>query len=407
MPLRYIRRTIEEVVRSRARQFAAVAVSGPRQSGKSTLLKNLFQKTHKYVSFDDPLMREQAQKDPESFLDRHGEPLILDEIQYVPEITSRLKLRIDAERGRTGRYLLTGSQKFAVIRNLGDSLAGRIALVDLLPFDLAERELAAHGRRRASSTRDAFVSTCLVGTFPETCVARVDPAAWYSSYLQTYLERDVRSLHDIGSLRDFQGMLRLLATRCSQQINMSEVAHDIGVAVTTVKRWISVLEASQLLFLLPPYYRNLGKRITKTPKLYFTDPGLVAWLAGIQTKEHLLQGPMAGALFECFCVSETIKVFSNRGRTPAISYLRTHNDLEVDLLIEGPGLELFPVECKLTARPRPAMAAPMARARALFSGLPLRDGVVFCCTSGSAALSPEATAMDARSYIAWLNALVT
>lgn len=405
MVLLYIPRQIEQVLSRLVLQFPALAVSGPRQSGKSTLLKKLFSTTHQYISFDDPVIREQAKSDPNLFLDNLEEKVILDEIQYVPEILSYIKIRIDNERHKKGRYLFTGSQKFALIKDLGDSLAGRIALLDLLPFDIHEKRAVPYLQTLLSETEECFSHACLCGSFPEPVVARMDTGVWYGAYLQTYLERDVRTMNNIGSLREFQQFMQLLAARCSQSLNLSHLSHDLGVGVNTVKRWVSILEASHIIYLLPPYYNNLGKRITKAPKVYFLDSGLVCYLVGIKSKDHLLHGPMAGALFENFCLQETVKVFSNRGIRPRLYYLRTHNRLEVDLLIEGEGPVLYPVEIKLSKTPKPNMASPLNRFKNLFQGLSIGKGRILSLSERNIPLSNDILVSDFNSYIEWIRTL--
>ena len=224
------------------------------------------------------------------------------------------------------------------MKGLGETLAGRIGLLELLPFGLEEKTRCPGKEHLAGDPRAAFVEACLRGSYPEPVLQpEFDASRWYGAYVRTYLERDIRSLYDIGNLREFERFLQLLAARCAQTLNMSTLATEVGVAVNTIKRWISVLEACRIIYLLPPYHNNLGKRITKAPKVYFLDAGLVCYLTGLRDEAHLLQGPLAGPLFENFCVQETLKVFAARGEIPRLFYLRTKAGLEVDLLIEGPG----------------------------------------------------------------------
>lgn len=401
----YIPRSLEEQLRSAVRQFPAVALTGPRQSGKSTLLRERFP-DYRYVSFDDLLLREQATSDPNMLLDSLGEKGILDEIQYVPQLLSYVKMRIDAERDRRGRYILTGSQQFALTKGLGDSLAGRVGILNLLPFDIRERRRVPDLAEALETTEEAFVHACLRGAFPELCThSEPDSRLWYASYLQTYLERDIRTLYDIGSLREFQQFLQLLAARCSQPLHMSALASEVGVAVTTIKRWVSVLEAGGIVYLLPPYYRNFGKRITKAPKVYFLDIGLVCYLTGVSTREILINGPLAGALFESFCVQETVKLLTHAGTPPRLYYLRTHNGLEVDLLIEGPGLCLHPVEIKLSKTPKASMASGIIRFRALFPQLDVRAGHILSLCDTPTPLTADVGVLPFDAYIELLEGL--
>lgn len=393
--MKYVHREIEKKVIQLTKAFPSLAITGPRQSGKSTLLVNTL-KSYKYISFDDPLMREQAISDPRFFLDSAGEKAILDEIQLAPQILSYIKMRIDKKRNKKGMYVFTGSQQFNMIKNLGDSLAGRIGLLDLLPFSVTEKKSGAH----LKSTLDYFVHAALTGSYPELVVdASIDVRAWYGSYIQTYLERDVRSIYNIGNLRDFQRFMQLLAGRCAQVLNLSGFAKDLGVSVPTIKTWLSVLEASRIIYLLPPYYNNLGKRITKSPKIYFTDIGLVCYLTGVRDKEHLLQGPLSGPLFENFCVQETIKVFFNHGDRPRLFYLRTSNNLEVDLLLEVSAQSLIPVEIKLSKTPSVSMGSNIVRFRELFLAFDIQKGLIVSLTGETIPLSSGITAITFDDYL--------
>ena len=338
-------------------QSPAVAITGPRQAGKSTMLRQLLP-DYAYVTLDDPLARRQALEDPELLLNSAGDRVVLDEIQYAPPLLPYIKMRIDRHRSVKGRFVLTGSQQFALMKGLGETLAGRIALLELLPFGMEE---AIHAGVSAEP-RTAFVRTCLRGSFPELVLdAKLDARRWYASYVQTYLERDIRTVYDIGSLREFGCFLQLLAARCSQTLNLSTLATDVGVAVNTVKRWVSILEACRIVFLLPPYHRNLGTRIVKAPKVYFSDAGLVCYLTGLRDADHLMAGPLAGPLFESFCVQEALKVTLALGAHPRFYYLRTKAGLEVDLIVEGANGQLRPFEFKLSQTPKPEMGHAIER----------------------------------------------
>ena len=295
-----------------------------------------------------------------------------------------------------GGYVFTGSEQFTMIRDLGDSLAGRIGLLDLLPFSVAEK-------RRVLDLPDSltcFSDACLRGGWPELVVdPKTHPGDWYGSYLQTYIERDVRTLHNIGNLRDFQRFMRLLAARCGQVLNQAELAGEVGVSVPTIKSWLSVLEASRLIYLLPPYYNNLGKRIVKAPKIYFTDCGLVCYLTGIKDIDHVMQGPMAGALFENFCIQELLKIFFAGGQRAPLFYLRTNNDLEVDLLIEEAMQQLIPVEIKLSKTPSRAMAKGIQRFWNLFPALKSIPGRVVCLTDTPVYVATDITALPMESFL--------
>lgn len=402
----YIHRDIEDVLQKSVSQFPATAITGPRQSGKSTLVNNLFGKTHHLISFDDPVTRERAISDPRLLIESVTGKIAFDEIQYVPEILSYIKILIDKDRHKYGRFIITGSQQFHLIKNLGDTLAGRIALFDLLPFSLNEKSRVFSLKDKLSDTQNCFLHTCLRGSFPEITIhANIEPPAWYGSYLQTYLERDVRTVYNVGILREFQQFLRLLAARCSQILNLSSFASDIGVSVNTIKKWISLLEASRIIYVLPPYYQNLGKRITKNPKIYFLDVGLVCYLTGLDTQKHLLSGPMAGALFECFVIQETVKYLLNKGVRPRLYYLRTHNNVEVDLIIEK-NLRLYPLEIKLTKTANPGMTAHMQRFKKIFSKLEIGEGKIICLSDRQLPLTEDITAIGVRAYLKWLEQVV-
>jgi predicted AAA+ superfamily ATPase len=390
----YIKREIEAVLIRSCKSFPALAVTGPRQSGKTTLLKHLFQDSHRFVTFDDPLNRERALDDPKLFLESFGPRIILDEIQYVPELLSYLKISIDESRSQYGRFLLTGSQQFHLIKNMGDSLAGRVALFNLLPFDLNEKKRAPVAAGLFPDSKSNFVHACLNGSFPEVVLQpEKDVQLWYGSYLQTYLERDVRTLTNVGNLRSFQQLVRLLASRCAQILNMSSLANELGVSVNAVKNWISILEASQIIFLLPSYYRNLGKRIVKSPKIYFPDVALVCYLTGIETENHLLNGPMAGQLFENFVIQEVIKLYYNQGKRANIFYLRTHNQLEIDLIIEKQ-LEVYPIEIKLSKTLHAGMAKSLERFTGLFKNIKINPGTIVSLVDEKTPLTKNATALS-------------
>ena len=386
---------MESCIKKVVKSFPCLAVTGPRQSGKSTLLMNTLS-GYNYITLDDPLERQRALSDPRLFLDTAGERIIIDEIQWAPQLMSYIKMRVDDHRDKMGAYVFTGSQQFTMIKNLSDSLAGRIALLDLLPFSVGEKKTAIS----LKSTMDAFVHAALRTSYPEPSLhSGLDVPVWAGAYVRTYLERDVRSLYNIGNLSDFQHFLQLLASRCSQILNMSQFANDLGVSMPTIKSWLSILEAGRIIYLLPPYYVNLGKRITKSPKIYFLDIGLVCYLTGIREREHLMKGPLAGPLFENFCISETIKLFFNQGRRGNLYYLRTNNNLEIDLLIEESFETVMPVEIKLNKTPSVRMGSNIFRFKELFSKLKIHNGRVLSLTEKSTPLSRDISAVTLDDYL--------
>ena len=390
----YISRDIEARLLRLLASSPCVAVTGPRQAGKSTLLRHCLP-DYNYVTLDDPFHREQAHADPLFFLDSLGERAIIDEIQHAPGLLSYVKIRVDEHRSVKGRYVFTGSQQFGLIKNLSDSLAGRIALLELLPLSVAEKRTHLTLPDSVSLFRHAALS----GSYPELVVDKtVDLQSWYASYLQTYLERDIRTIYNIGDLRDFQRFVRLLAARCGQQLNMSDYSRDLGISVPTIKSWLSILEASRVVYLLSPYYANLGKRITKAPKVYFIDIGLACNLAGVRDEGHLFNGPMAGHLFENFCVQETVKFFLGRGEQPPLYYLRTGNGLEVDLLIEPSAGVLIPVEIKLTKTPAPHLARTLTAFRETFAPLGPAQGLLLSLADQSRQLTRDVTSVTLDEY---------
>lgn len=399
----YRPRRLEGVLKKTVKQFPSLVVTGPRQSGKSTLLRELFSKTHAYLSFDDLAVRERAVSDPRAFLEDVGPRMIIDELQYAPQILSYIKMMIDEKRQERGRFIFTGSQQFTLIENLGDSLAGRIAIFELLPFSVFEKQESAKNQPEKLDGQKSFVGACLRGLFPELVVDKnLNTGTWFNAYLQTYLERDVRTIHNIGNLRDFQRCIQLLASRCSQILNLSSLSAELGVAVNTIKRWISILEASRMIYLLMPYYQNFGKRIVKSPKVYFLDCGLVCYLLGIEDKKFLLNGPMAGALFENFCIQETIKPFFQRGIRPRLYYMRSQNGLEIDLIIER-NTRLYPVEFKKTKTPMLKIAQSIVRYKKLFPKLPITAGKVVSLAQESRPLNREVFAFNIQDYLMWLE----
>ncbi len=368
-------RILARTVRRALRSFPAVVVTGPRQSGKTTLVRQLLKNSHRYVSLEDPDTRMRAGEDPRGFLEQQRPPCVLDEIQYVPELLPYLKSEID-ERRKAGRWVLTGSQNFALMRGVSESLAGRAAVLSLLPFSYVERigrgedalnatALVKKGRRlRSPSSRKPPPGQVLLrGHYPEVASrSSVDKDLWCGSYIATYLERDIRNLSQVGDLGQFERFLRLCATRTGQILNLSDLAREIGVSVPTAGRWISLLETGYQLYLLYPYYRNLGKRLVKSPKLYFNDTALACYLLGLRDRASLLNSPHFPHLFETLIVTDFWKRFLHFGEIPSLYYLRTRDGLEVDLILEiGGALHLVEIKSGATILPRHASSLLRAR----------------------------------------------
>ncbi|HOM09100.1 MAG TPA: ATP-binding protein [Spirochaetota bacterium] len=352
----YKNRQLEYILKEASTTFPALLLTGPRQSGKTTLLKNLFSDKAKFISLDESDIRLWAHEDPRDFIQNNMPPVIIDEIQYAPDLLTYIKRRIDDDRS-PGQWFLTGSSQFTLMKHVSESLAGRTAIFHLLPFSHSE----IHGRVYPNWD-DWFTSikdnvpcdedlgnVLLRGTYPElVCNPTINRRIWYDSYIQTYIERDLSLIYNIGDINTFTKMLTLLAARTGTILNMSSLASDLGVSVPTVKRWISVLESSFILYLLKPYYANIGKRLIKSAKIYFLDTGLAAHLTGIRDREVLLRGPLSGQLFETFVVSEFVKSFYHHGERPALTFINNKNIWEVDLLIER-NMNMIPVEIKLSA----------------------------------------------------------
>lgn len=355
----YVPRRIEKRLRHSAAQFPVLVLTGPRQSGKSTLLQKLFP-GHKYCTLDDPFKRNQAISDPLSFLESLGEKTIIDEIQYVPGLLPYIKMAVDRDRGRNGHFLLTGSQIFPLMSGISESLAGRVALHELLGFSYEELST----KEIATSSVVLFNLLCR-GFYPEPAVHGVNAQDFYRSYLQTYLERDIRQIRSVQDLHLFQNFLELLAARAGGILNLNEVAKECGISHTTARKWLSLLETTRIVYLLRPYFRNMSKRVIKSPKLYFTDTGLLAFLLKYPDAKTLLAGPAAGAFFENFVVVEALKYKFNHGSLFELYFYRDSNQNEIDLLLDF-GQHLKLIEIKLTQTLRREFFMSMLRAAGTF-----------------------------------------
>lgn len=331
-----IPRNAEVSIKTLLQGFPIVTVTGPRQSGKTTLAKKVFS-GRPYLSLEDPDVRRRALDDPRGFLGNLPDGGVLDEVQRAPELLSYLQSHVDAD-GRMGLFLLTGSQQFGLMSKVTQSLAGRTALIELLPLSIDELV-------KANLSPAGLDEILFKGGYPALYDRHLSPGQWFPAYVTAYVERDVRQLIKVQDLEIFQRFVRLCAGRSGQLLNLSSLAADCGIRHNTIKSWISVLEASYILFQLRPHYKNFNKRLVKSSKLYFYDVGLMCWLLGIREIEQIAAHPLRGHIFETLIVSEYMKGYLNRGEGAPIYFWRDSNGNEVDLLVEV-GTRLMPIEIK-------------------------------------------------------------
>lgn len=387
----YHQRQLSSALREALAGFPAILLTGPRQSGKTTFLRHEAGEDVDYISFDDPLERDFAAVDPAGFLGRFTDrPVILDEIQYVPALLSHLKMRIDRKPDQYGRWLLTGSQQFGLMRDVSESLAGRIAILELPPFSQAE------------FARPNLDDVLWNGGYPIPAMHPERRDIWLRSYVSTYIERDVRQIRNIPDLRVFNQFLNLAAARHSQEFHPAALSRELGITQPTVKSWGGVLEASYVAHFLPPWFRNYGKRVVKTPKFYFYDSALVNLLTRQPDSSSALAGSMGGPLLEGWVVTEAVKAFMSLGRKPELYFWRSHDGLEVDLLILIDG-KLHPVEIKMTATPGAGHAEPINRFLAAAGKEASNQGVLVCRTETERALPNGHIALPWQSFPGWLR----
>ena len=405
----YIERNLETHFIAASGQFPVVLLTGARQVGKTTFLRHIAEETRSYVSLDLPIQRELAQTDPELFLQRFKPPILIDEIQYAPQLLPAIKVladeaRYSARQTSNGMFWLTGSQQFEMMKGVTESLAGRVAVVNLM--GLSNRELDARAVAPFLPTLDrdssavphdlmALYRRIWLGAFPVLSAApATDRNLFYESYVTTYLERDVRALTQVGDLQKFFRFLRASAARTGQMLNYSDLARDADVSVPTAKAWTSILLASGLVYLLEPYYNNRSKRMTKTPKLYFLDTGLCSYLTDWLTAENLEAGAMSGALFETWCFTELFKSYRHAGMRAPFFYYRDFDQVEIDLVIEADGV-LYPVEFKKSANPGVHAARHFNKLENL--GKPVGKGAIVCMVSDAMPLTRKCILVPAGS----------
>jgi uncharacterized protein len=342
--MQYVRRGLEKQLVRAVKNFPAIVLTGPRRAGKTYLLRHIFPKAS-YFLLEDPDIVARLRADPQGFLDAVKTPAILDEVQNVPEVFAWVRSRIDRRPRRAGQWLLTGSQEAPLMQGVTESMAGRAAVMQLLPF----------------STRETQKVTLLGGGYPEVVARRANARLWFSSYLQTYLERDVRAVTAVKDLATFRRFLALLASRHGQVLNKTDLAAPLGVSVPTITQWLSVLETTAQILIVPPFFENFGKRLIKSPKIYVADSGLACHLLGIDSVAELEKSPFHGALFEGFIAAEIVKAQTNTGRRREIYYFRDEQGLEVDFLVPGKSGAVALIECKTSRTVAPAMALSMQR----------------------------------------------
>ncbi|MBW1891588.1 MAG: ATP-binding protein [Deltaproteobacteria bacterium] len=362
-----IRRNLQPLIRTYAKQYPVVAIVGPRQSGKTTLARHMFPR-HTYLSMENLDIRHMAQDDPRGFLDDNGINLILDEIQRVPSLFSYLQERVDLDDSPSS-YVLTGSQQFLLMENITQSLAGRIITFRLYPFSFNELHEASPDKDIDSifTIKPGFIKngnkvdilkTIFTGMYPRIHDKQLDARKWIENYIITYLERDIRSLVNVENLKLFEDFLKISASMSGQLINYTSISNSIGVSQPTVKKWLSLLETSGVIFFLPPHSRNFRKRIVKTPKLYFTDTGLLSFLLSIRKPEELSGHPLFGNIFETFIISEFYKRVHHIGEAPPFYFWRDKTGNEIDLIADM-GSTLIPIEIKASKTYHPEFKSNM------------------------------------------------
>lgn len=358
--MKYIPRLIESELLRATRNFSGVILTGPRRAGKTTLLRKLFPKAQYYL-LEDPDAVSRLRADPRSFIEEIRPPAILDEIQNVPEILNYVRAQVDRFPKRKGQWLLTGSQEAPLMKGVTESMAGRAAVFQLFPLSVSETPKVS----------------LLKGGFPEVLARPSTSQIWFRSYIQTYLERDVRAISSIRDLATFRRFLSLLASRCGQILNRTDLAAPLGVSVPTISEWLNILEITSQIILIPPFYENFGKRLIKSPKLYFIDSGLACYLLGIESEKMLSQSLFLGPIFEGFVASEIIKLQINSGKLRQLYYFRDQQGLEVDFLVPEANCRLTLLEVKASRTAMPEMAESIHRLSNAVSNYDVRSLLIY------------------------------
>lgn len=395
----YIKRHLEKTVEMMSRAFPVILVTGPRQVGKTTMLRAISANDRQYVSLDNPLVRDLAKTDPELFLQRYSPPVLIDEIQYAPELLPYIKMYVDDHKDK-GSFWLTGSQMFHMMRGVSESLAGRVGIINMAGFstpELERQENIPYSTRYTDLSRKNRLPInvsdiyCRIhkGSMPALYETEQDIENYYSSYINTYLRRDIRDLTQVADELAFMRFMQACAARTSQMVNYSDLAKDVGISSPTAKQWLSLLVSSGIVVLIEPYFNNALKRIIKAPNMYFMDTGLCAYLTRWTNPESLEISAMAGAFFETYVVSEIIKSFCNAGKRPPLYYYRDTNQKEIDLVIEENGT-LYPIEIKKSANPKKDAIKNFSVLEK--TGMKLGEGNVIC-------LCPHIIPIDRQNII--------
>jgi predicted AAA+ superfamily ATPase len=387
--MRFVPRLLGEQLKRAARQFPALIVTGPRRAGKTTLLRRLFPAAT-YRLLEDPDVVARIRSDPRAFMEELRPPAILDEVQNTPEILAYVRTRIDGAPRRAGQWILTGSQDAPLMQGVTESLAGRAAVFHLLPLSTEETEKVS----------------VLRGGFPEVLARPTAGTVWFRSYVQTYLERDVRAVSAIRDLATFRRFLALLASRCGQILNRTDLAAPLGVSVPTISQWLSIMEVTAQIILVPPFFENFGKRLVKSPKLYFVDSGLACHLLGVESEQELGRSPFLGALFEGFVASEILKHQVGTGRARQLYYFRDQQGLEIDFVVPAGHRRLVLVEAKASRTVVPNTGISLDRLAAAVKGYQASRFVVHRPQGEAARLSalrPGVQAGDLETLLALIG----
>ena len=365
--MKYYKRLAESVIQKQEKMFKTILVTGARQVGKTTMLKNIKPDIN-YITLDDMLLNQLAVEDPELFLKANKPPIIIDEIQYAPNLLRYIKIEVD-NSDKKAMYYLTGSQQFNLMKNISESLAGRVGILNLLglslreikdidfndPFIPTEEYLNKRKKYEKNITYEEIWNIIHKGSMPALYQEESDVDMFYAMYVSTYIERDIRNLTQVGDTLSFLKFMTALASRIGQLLNLNSIANEVGITIPTAQRWLSILVASNIVYILEPYYNNIMKRAVKTPKVYFLDTGLAAYLTKWKTSEVLEKGTMAGSFFENYVIVEIIKSYNNSGELrPPVYFYRDKEKREIDLIIEQNG-KLYPIEIKKTANPNKNM----------------------------------------------------